>query len=65
MNVHRLTGYTYATGVWLSSFSALILLIDFEVTFISKVVFAVLALLWVGTTTISLVFINKGKVKQH
>lgn len=64
-NLHRLSGKTYVYAIWISSIAALWNAIFFDVPFLAKLAFTVLAVLWFSTTTIAFMNIRKHKIKEH
>ena len=64
-NFHRLLGKLYVVSIWLTSLGALWSSLFFDVTLLSKVGFAILAVLWFGTTTMAYQRIRQRHIKAH
>lgn len=64
-NLHRLSGKTYVYSIWLASVAALWDAVFFDIPFLAKLAFGVLAILWFGTTTIAFLRIRKRDIKEH
>lgn len=63
--LHRLLGRIYVVAIWLASASGLGLSIVFDVSIAARVVLALLAILWFGTTTMGWLRIRQGQIAAH
>lgn len=63
--LHRLSGKTYVYSIWVASLAALWDAVFFDIPFLAKLAFGVLAILWFGTTTIAFLRIIKRNIKEH
>ena len=52
-------------SIWLASVAALWDAVFFDIPFLAKLAFGVLAVLWFGTTTIAFLHIRKRNIKEH
>ena len=64
-NLHRLSGKIYVYAVWIASAAALVDAIFFEIPFLGKIAFGVLAALWFGATTTAFLRIRKRNIWEH
>lgn len=63
--LHRVMGYAYATGVWVASVAALLMLPSFGVGAPAKAVFATVATTWFGATTLAVVRARARRIAEH
>lgn len=63
--LHRRLGRIYVGAIWLASTSGLWLAIVFDVSLAARIVLALLAILWFGTTTMALRRVRQGQIAAH
>jgi uncharacterized membrane protein len=64
-NLHRLSGKIYVYAVWIASTAALVDAMFFDIPFLGKIAFGVLAVLWFGATTTAFLRIRKRNIREH
>ena len=64
-DLHRLSGKIYVYAVWIASAAALVDAIFFDIPFLGKIAFGVLAVLWFGATTTAFLRIRKRNIREH
>lgn len=62
---HRVMGYVYVGGVWISGVGGLWSALFFDVGLAARIVFVTLAILWVSATTLALLHIHQRRMAAH